>query len=210
PQGTLGDLSEPEVGPGLPSELLVRRPDVAAAEAQLRAANANIQAARAAFLPSISLTADGGFVSTALSGLITPANRVFALGGSVTQEIFQGGALVGNYRLSQARYSELLSDYHKSVISAFGNVEDALVATQQTAEQYRRQQDAVAKARRAYEITEKQLHAGVVNVLTVLNTQTTLFTAEDALVQVRFAHLQALVQLCNALGGGWQLPQRNT
>jgi NodT family efflux transporter outer membrane factor (OMF) lipoprotein len=209
PGGTLNELSEPVVGPGLPSELLARRPDVAAAEAQLMAANANIQAARAAFFPSIDLTAGGGFVSTALSGLISPANRVFSLTGAVTQNIFQGGALVGGYRLNKARYAELLSDYHKSVISAFGNVEDALVATEQTAEQYRRQQDAVAKARRAYEITEIQLHAGTVNVLTVLNTQSALFSAEDALVQVRFAHLQALVQLFNALGGGWQLPAPN-
>jgi len=209
PGGTLSDLSEPVVGPGLPSELLARRPDVAAAEAQLMAANANIQVARAAFFPSIDLTADGGFVSAALSGLISPGNRVFSLAGTVTQDIFQGGALVGGYRLNKARYAELLSDYHKSVLSAFGNVEDALVAAQQTAEQYQRQQDAVAKARRAYEITQIQLHAGTVNVLTVLNTQSTLFSAQDALVQVRFAHLQALVQLFNALGGGWQLPARN-
>jgi multidrug efflux system outer membrane protein len=209
PGGTLSDLSEPVVGPGLPSELLARRPDVAAAEAQLMAANANIQVARAAFFPSIDLTADGGFVSAALSGLISPANRVFSLTGTVTQDIFQGGALIGGYRLNKARYAELLSDYHKSVISAFGNVEDALGAAQQTSEQYRRQQDAVAKARRAYEITQIQLHAGTVNVLTVLNTQSALFSAEDALVQVKFAHLQALVQLFNALGGGWQLPARN-
>ena len=174
------------------------------------AANANIQAARAAFFPSIDLTAEGGFVSTALSGLISPANRVFSLTGSLAQDIFQGGALVGGYRLNKARYDELLSDYHKSVIAAFSNVEDALVASQQTAEQYRRQQDAVAKARRAYEITEIQLHAGTVNVLTVLNTQSALFNAEDALVQVRFAHLQALVQLFNALGGGWQQPARES
>jgi outer membrane protein, multidrug efflux system len=210
PGGTLNELTEPVVGPGLPSELLARRPDVAAAEAQLMAANANIQAARAAFFPSIDLTAQGGFVSTALSGLIAPANRVFSLTGSVAQEIFQGGAVLGGYRLNKARYDELLSDYHKSVISAFSNVEDALVATQQTAEQYRRQQDAVAKARRAYEITEIQLHAGTVNVLTVLNTQSALFNAEDALVQVRFAHLQALVSLFNALGGGWQQPARES
>ncbi len=206
PSGTLQELSEPAVGPGLPSELLARRPDVAASEAQLMSANASIQAARAAFFPSIDLTADGGFVSTALSGLVSPANRVFSLSGNIVQDIFQGGALVGGYRLNKARYAELLSDYHKSVISAFSNVEDALVACQQTAEQYRRQQDAVVKARRAYEITETQLHAGTVNVLTVLNTQTALFNAEDALVQVRFAHLQALVQLFNALGGGWQQP----
>jgi outer membrane protein, multidrug efflux system len=207
PGGTLDDLSEPVVGPGLPSELLARRPDVASAEAQLKAANANVQAARAAFFPSITLTADGGWVSTALSNLVSPGNRAFSLAGGLTQDIFEGGALVGSYRLNKARYTELLADYHKSVISAFSNVEDALMATQQTAEQYQRQEDAVAKARRAYEITEKQLHAGIVNVLTVLNTQTTLFNAEDVLVQVRFAHLQALVQLFNALGGGWQAVQ---
>ncbi|HVO47506.1 MAG TPA: efflux transporter outer membrane subunit, partial [Steroidobacteraceae bacterium] len=204
PAGSLGALSIPEVGPGLPSQLLARRPDVAAAEAQLMSANANIAAARAAFFPSINLTADGGFVSTALSSLITPSNRVFAISGGVTQQIFQGGALVGNYRLTQGRYAELLADYHKSVIAAFGNVQDALVAAQQTAEQLRREQVAVEKARRAYELTELQLHAGTVNVLTVLNTQTVLFSAEDTLVQVHFAHLQALVQLFNALGGGWQ------
>ncbi len=204
PGGTLSDLSEPQVGPGLPSALLARRPDVAAAEAQLMSANANIAAARASIFPSIDLTADGGFVSTALASLITPVNQVFALSGAVTQEIFAGGALVGNYRFAKGRYAELLADYHKSVISAFSNVEDALVAAQQTAEQYRRQQEAVAKARRAYEITEIQLHAGTVNVLAVLNTQSALFSAEDALVQVRFAHLQALVQLFGALGGGWE------
>ncbi len=204
PEGSLKALSEPRISAGLPSELLARRPDVAAAEANLKAANANIQAARAALFPSIDLTASGGFVSTALSSLISPANRVFALSGTLTQQIFQGGALVGGYRLSRARYSELLADYHKSVLSAFGNVQDALVAAQQSAEQLRRQQDAVEKARRAYEYTEMQLHAGTVNVLTVLNTQTALFNAEDNLVQVRFAHLQALVQLFGALGGGWQ------
>jgi NodT family efflux transporter outer membrane factor (OMF) lipoprotein len=122
PAGTLSELSEPVLEPGLPSELLARRPDVAAAEAQLMAANANIQAARAAFFPSINLTADGGFVSTALASLISPANRVFSVAGGVTQDIFQGGALVGSYRLNKARYTELLSGYHKSVISAFSNV----------------------------------------------------------------------------------------
>jgi len=207
PESTLTDLSEPVVGAGLPSELLARRPDVAEAEAQLMSANANIAAARAAFFPSIDLTADGGFVSTALSSLVTPLNRIFSLSAGVTQQIFAGGALVGNYRLNKGRYAELLADYHKAVISAFSNVEDALVAAQQTAEQYRRQQEAVAKARRAYEITEIQLHAGTVNVLTVLNTQSALFTAEDELVQARFAHFQTLVQLFSALGGGWQQGQ---
>jgi outer membrane protein TolC len=129
---------------------------------------------------------------------------VFALTGGLTQPIFQGGALAGQYSYSKARYAELLADYHKTVISAFSNVEDALVALQQTALQQQREADAVAKARRAYEITQIQFHAGTINILTVLNTETALFTAEDALVQVKYAHLAALITLFNALGGGWQ------
>jgi outer membrane protein, multidrug efflux system len=202
--GTFADLEEPKVQPGLPSELLTRRPDVAEAEAQLMEANANIQQARASFFPSISLTADGGYASTALATLFNPASRVYTLSGTLTQPLFEGGELVGQYSYSKARYAELLADYHKTVVSAFSNVEDALVALQQTALQRERQEEAVAKARRAYEITQLQLHAGVINILTVLNTETALFTAEDALVQVKYAHLAALISLFNALGGGWQ------
>jgi outer membrane protein TolC len=101
-------------------------------------------------------------------------------------------------------YDELVATYRKSVISAFGNVEDALVAVQQTADQVERQQTATNAARRAYEISQAQLHAGTINILTVLNTESALFTAQDALVQARLLRLQALVSLFNALGGGWQ------
>jgi multidrug efflux system outer membrane protein len=202
--GTLATLTEPQVTPGLPSELLARRPDIAEAEAQLMAANADIAVARASFFPSITLTASGGYESTALSSLLNPASRVYALTGGLTQPLFEGGALAGQYSFSKARYAELLANYHKTVISAFSNVEDALVALQQTALQSQRQEEAVAKARRAYEITQLQFRAGTINILTVLNTETALFTAEDALVQVKYAHLAALVSLFNALGGGWQ------
>jgi outer membrane protein, multidrug efflux system len=202
--GALKDLAVPAVSPGLPAELLARRPDVAEAEAQLREANANIVAARAAFLPNISLTADGGWASLALAGLVSPANQAFSLTAGLTQPIFHGGALLGQYRLSQAQYAELLADYHKAVISAFGNVEDALVALRQSKLEVERQQVATDKALRAYELSQDQMHAGTVNILTVLNTENALFTAQDALVQVKLAHLQALVALFNALGGGWQ------
>jgi NodT family efflux transporter outer membrane factor (OMF) lipoprotein len=208
PQGAgLEQLTPPAVIEGLPSELLARRPDVAEAEAQLRSSNANIVVARAAFFPSLNLTASGGFASEALASLITPQARVFALSAALSQTIFQGGARVGQYRYTQARYAELLSDYHKAVISAFGNVEDALISVQQSAEQLVRQQDATDTAQTAFQYAQQQLQAGVTNILTVLNTETTLFTAEDELVQVRFARLQALVQLYQALGGGWQTGQ---
>jgi multidrug efflux system outer membrane protein len=201
--GTLSDLAHPVIAPGLPSELLARRPDVAMAEAQLMAANANIAVARAAFFPSVQLTAQGGFESTALSSLLGSTGLLYTLAASVTQPIFEGGRLEGQYQFSQAFYDELLQDYRKSVISAFQNVEDALVATQQTAEQEQRQQLAVDTARQAFQIATAQLDAGVINVLTLLNTETALFTAETTLAQVRGARLEAIVSLFDALGGGW-------
>ena len=203
-EGTLTALSEPLIAPGLPSELLVRRPDVAEAEAQLKSANANITVARASFLPSIALTGSGGFASQALSTLFDPVSRVYDISANLTQPIFQGGALSGQYQYSKARYRELLADYHKAVISAFGNVEDSLIALQQTADQLQRQQLAVSSAQQAFDYAQKQFHAGTINILTLLNTESALFSAEDLMVQVKYAHLQALVGLFNALGGGWQ------
>jgi NodT family efflux transporter outer membrane factor (OMF) lipoprotein len=201
--GTLADLAEPRVSPGLPSELLARRPDVARAEAQLRAADFDIAAARAAFFPSIAITANGGYASNALETLFTPASRIFSLASGITQPLFEGGTLAAQYDLAKARHAELLANYHMAVLSAFGNVEDALTALRNTAEQERRQQQAVETAQRAYDLSLAQLHAGTVNILTVLNTESVLFAAEDALVQARFLHLRSLISLFSALGGGW-------
>jgi len=202
-KGTLTELAPPAVIEGLPSQLLSRRPDIAEAEQQLIAANADITVARAAFFPSIDLTATGGYESTALATLVNPYSRIYAVGAGLTQPIFHGGAIRGQYQYSKARYSELVSTYHKTVITAFSNVESALVATRQTSDQQVRQADAVSKAQRAFEFAKAQMRAGTVSVLTVLNTENALFTAQDTLVQVRYAHLQALVDLFTALGGGW-------
>jgi len=201
--GTLTNLSSPTIVEGLPSQLLARRPDVASAEQQLIAANADITVARAALFPTIQLTASGGYQSEALASFVNPRNRVYAVSAGLTQPIFHGGALRGQLAFSKARYTELLTTYHKTVLTAFSNVEDALVAAQQTAEQQKRQQEAVATARRAYEFAQKQMSAGTVNILTVLNTENALFTAQDQLVQVNYLRLQALVDLFTALGGGW-------
>jgi len=203
-QETLAGLSHPDVTPGLPSALLQRRPDVAEAEAQLISANANIQVARAAFYPSIDLTADGGFVSSALGNALNPSNAIFTLTAGLTQPIFEGGKLEGQFDYSQARYDELLATYRKTVLSAFANVEDSLVAVQQSADQEKRQAQAVATAQRAYDFARAQMTAGTINILTVLNTENALFSAQDLLVQAKSAHLQALVNLYGALGGGWQ------
>jgi outer membrane protein, multidrug efflux system len=200
----LAGLSNPPIVEGLPSQLLSRRPDVAEAEQQLIAANADITVARAALFPDIQLTATGGYASSALTSLVSPPNQVYALAAGLTQPIFHGGALRGQVAFSKARYVELLTTYHKTVLTAFRNVEDALVAAQQSAEQQRRQQDAVTTARRAFEFAQTQMSAGTVNILTVLNTENALFSAQDQLVQVNYLHLQALVDLFTALGGGWQ------
>jgi NodT family efflux transporter outer membrane factor (OMF) lipoprotein len=201
--GTLTELAPPAVVEGLPSQLLSRRPDIAEAEQQLIAANADITVARAAFFPSIDLTASGGYESTALATLVNPYSRIYSIGAGLTQPIFHGGAIRGQYQYSQARYTELVSTYHKTVITAFSNVESALVAARQTSDQQLRQAEAVSKAQRAFEFAKAQMRAGIVNVLTVLNTENALFTAQDTLVQVQYAHLQALVDLFTALGGGW-------
>ena len=205
--GTLEEVAAPPVTTGLPAGLLVRRPDVASAEAQLVAANANVRAARAAFLPTIQLTASGGLESTALSTLLEPGSRIYDLTAGITQPLFEGGQLAGAYAQSKGRYQELLADYHKAVISAFDNTQDSLTQVQETAEQLLRQERATLSARRAYDFSQQQFHAGTINVLTVLATETTLLTAQDTQAQVRLAHLSALVGLYQALGGGWDIHQ---
>lgn len=194
----------PEVTPDLPSGLLQRRPDVNEAEAQLVAANANIKVARAQFFPDITLTAAGGFESNALANLIEPGHGIFDLAASLTQPIFEGGALIGQLHLNQARYNELVQDYRKSVLSAFSDVENALAATTRTAEQLADQETTVRLARRSFEIAQVEYRVGTVTLLNVFTAENALFPAEDSLVQDRLAHLLALVSLYQALGGGWQ------
>jgi outer membrane protein, multidrug efflux system len=139
-----------------------------------------------------------------------PGSRIFDLSAGLTQPIFQGGAIAGAYAQNKGRYQELLADYHKAVISAFGNTQDALTQVHESAEQVLRQQRATATARRAYEFSQQQFHAGTINILTVLTTETALLTAQDTQAQVRLAHLAALVSLYQALGGGWDTQQEQT
>jgi NodT family efflux transporter outer membrane factor (OMF) lipoprotein len=204
--GSLDTLALPPVAPGLPSDLLQRRPDVAEAEAQLVAANFNIKVARAAFFPSIQLTGSYGFANAALNTLFTPGGTLVSLAAGLTQPLFDGGALRGQLEQSKGRYDELLADYRKSVVQAFTDVEDALTAWRFTTEQEALQRQAVATAQRAADIARAQMQAGTVDVTTVLQVESTLFGAADTLVQVRLARVQALLNLYKALGGGWIEP----
>ncbi|WP_096700441.1 efflux transporter outer membrane subunit [Magnetospirillum sp. 15-1] len=201
---TLGVLLVPAVGAGLPSELLARRPDVQSAEASLRAANADIAAARAAWFPSISLTGQGGFQSLDLLKMMTAQSLLWSVASSATQTIFDGGRIAGTVEQKRARFEELSQTYRKAVASAFSDVENALIAVEKAVEEVEAQRVAEATARRAFEIAQAQLAGGIVDVTTVLNTQKTLFTAQDSLAQARLSQMQAIVGLYKALGGGWQ------
>jgi len=203
--GSLADIALPVVAPGLPSELLNRRPDVGNAEAQLIAANADIGVARAALFPSIQLTAQTGFESLALSSLFNSAGFFYTLVASITQPIFEGGRLAGQVDLTEARYEELVQVYRSTVINAFRDTEDALVAIRQLTEQQALQQEAVDAAQVAFELADTRYRGGAETLLSVLDAQRTLFQARDQAVQIRSARLQAIVSLFRALGGGWQI-----
>ena len=203
---SLKSLTVPQVKAGLPAQLLVRRPDIARAEASLRAASFNVQSARAALLPNISLTATGGFESLALKNLLQP-HALFASGlAGITDPVFDGGNLRAQVEGQSARQAELIATYRKTVLSALADVENALVAVQQTRKQEVLQHDAVNASRRAYEISEERLRAGTIDLVTLLAVQQNLFQAQENLLQSRLARLQASLSLIQALGGGFVLP----
>ncbi|BBK33227.1 NodT family efflux transporter outer membrane factor (OMF) lipoprotein [Stella humosa] len=201
--GSLSGVTIPAVAAGLPSDLLERRPDIRQSEAQLGAAEADVVVARAGLFPRVQLTADGGVQSTALRLLFEPGAVFWSVAAGLTQPIFDAGRLQAQLAQQRARYGEQLANYRQAILSAFRDVEDALAAIDQTGQQERLQQAVVANARRAYEISEARLREGTIDLLTLLNTQQTLFQAQDALAQIRLSRLQAAVGLYQALGGGF-------
>jgi NodT family efflux transporter outer membrane factor (OMF) lipoprotein len=195
----------PSATPGMPSELLLRRPDVAEAEANLASAHASLDAVRAAFLPQLSLTGTGGVASTALRTLLHGPSLVWSAGASLLQTIFDG-TMLGQKRLAEATQRQLIANYRSAVLNACADVESALgqVRATSVAEGHlRREVDA---AREAFGIAQLQYRQGVAELLTVLQAQQTLFSARDQLAQMRLARAQAVVHLFEALGGGWSEP----
>lgn len=201
--GSLKGLKLPAVRPGLPSQLLLRRPDIAAAEAALLSQDASVKAARAAFFPTITLTSNLAFESATLANLLRPEAIAASLAQGLIQPIFNGGNLEGQLDLARGRQIELLQNYRKAIVTALSDVENALIAVRWGADHERLQSAAVASALRAYQITQERLREGTIDVVTLLNTQTTLFQARDQLIQTRLQRLQAIVSLYQALGGGW-------
>ena len=202
--GSMNRITVPRVTPGLPSELLTQRPDIRSQEAQLASATANVGSARAQFFPSISLTGAGGYQSAALSQLIQPHATFFNLVASINQPIFDGGVILGNFENMKAIQDQMLQTYRKSVVQAFSDVDNALIAIRETTNKLRLQRVVVSASQRAFQLSEQQLKAGTADMVTVLNTQLTLFQAEDVLWQAQLAQLLAVVSMYQALGGGWE------
>ena len=206
--GSVFRLNLPRVTSGLPSELLIQRPDIRFAEAQLASADASVVAARAAFFPSISLTGEYGVASTALKNLFTPQAIFYQIAAGLVQPVFDGFRLEGQLEAAKGRQLELLSDYRKAIVSGFADVERALIAIADNAELERLQRQVVTASRQAFNIAEARLREGTVDLTTVLITQQALFNAQDQEVVVRLARLQAVLSLYQALGGAWMPPDK--
>ncbi len=199
----LTTTTPPSLNPGLPSSLLIRRPDVAQAEAILASAHANLDAARAAFLPQISLTGSGGFVSAALGALVRGPNAGYDYGAQLLQTIFDDGQLRGRKHLALAQQKAALATYEGAILSALADTEDALTETLNAHDAREHLNREVQAARTAFEISELQYRQGATDLLNVLQAQQTLFSAEDSLAQANLASDLAAVHLYQALGGGW-------
>ena len=204
-----------QIGPlrldaGLPSELLLLRPDVLGAEQNLRAARANIGVARAAFFPKISLTGSFGYISNELSGLVSRDNRTWSIGPSISLPLFDFGRNRGNLTVAEARENVAVAEYESAIETAFREVADALAGRRYLAEQVAAQQENVATLRRIADLARDRYAEGVVNYLQVLDAERNLFDAEQALIEVKRAQVQNLVSLYIALGGGTNAPPPTT
>jgi multidrug efflux system outer membrane protein len=193
----------PELATGLPSDLLARRPDIRQAEQLLIAANANIGAARAAFFPRITLTGSLGSVSNELSGLFKAGSGGWSFAPQLLQPIFDAGRNQGNLRVAEVSRDIATAQYERAIQSAFREVSDALAGRATLGEQLRAQQALVRAEQGRYQLAELRYRNGVASYLDALDAQRSLFTAQQALVQVQAQYQQNLVTLYRVLGGGW-------
>lgn len=192
-----------DIPAGMPSDLLIRRPDIRAAEQQLIAANANIGAARAAFFPSISLTAQYGSVSNDLSNLFKSGTWGFNIGPSLNLPIFTGGRLTANLQSARAEREIAVAQYEKAIQTSFKEVSDALASRTTLAEQARAQTAQAEAERKRFYLSDLRYRNGVASYLDLLDAQRSLFALEQADVQVRLSQLMNQINLYKALGGGW-------
>ena len=194
-------LHWPTIGSGVPSQLLSRRPDIASAEARLVAASADITVARAAMLPSLTLSASIGSGADHFSDILR--SPFYNLGAGLAAPIFNNGRLSAERDKATARQQELLQSYRGSIINAFADVEKALNSISGLDRQRQWQDEELTQAQLAFDIAQQRYSVGADLLLTVLQTQRTLYQAQDLHVQLRMARLQASIALYKALGGGW-------
>ncbi|MDU8621245.1 efflux transporter outer membrane subunit [Pseudomonas syringae] len=196
-------LNWPDIGPGLPSELLTRRPDLAKAEADLAAAQANVTVARAAMLPKLTLSARLGTENTRAEDWLRAPFSSLAAG--LIGPIFNNGRLAAERDKATARQEELLETYRGAIIDSFADVEKALNSIRGLDQQRYWHEEELKQAQTAFRIAQSRYQEGAENLLTVLETQRTLYQAQDVSVQLRLARVQASIALYKALGGGWQV-----
>ena len=202
----------PVVPAGVPSRVLLRRPDVAAAERAMASANAQIGVAEAAWFPSLTLSGSYDFDSSMLSSLIRASNAVWSFGPSIAENLFNGGSTLAQTREARAAYDEAVANYRQTVLNAFQQVENDLATLRYLQSEYAEEQQAVQDAKRAEALTLNQYKAGVADYATLLSAQTARLTAEITLVSLQSQRLVASVDLIDAVGGGWsssQLRRRN-
>jgi len=202
----LETLREPAVTPGLPAELLLRRPDIAAAEFSLRAANADVAAARAALFPALSLTANGGLQNPAVQAAVITLSGTgpsLTVGAALTQAIFDGGRHGALRAEAEARAQELLANYRAAIRAGLLDVETALDLLQQLRSQEHSQRENLVQSEAAYEGARLRYHEGSGDYLTLLDAQRAWVAARAGMSRYRLSRLSALVNLCKALGGGW-------
>jgi multidrug efflux system outer membrane protein len=201
----LDGINAPAAQPGMPSELLLRNPSVAQAEAQLYEAHANVDAARSLYFPSLNLTGQAGFGPVSqLSSLFGPAGFFWSIGASVLQTIFDGGSVHAQNDLAKAQQQELIATYRKTVFTAFQDTETALDLIKSTTDQLALVEVETKADAEAFRISELQYREGTIDIVTLLNNQQNLFTAQQTLVQTKLSKLEASLALYNALGGGWE------
>ena len=200
------DVAPPLIPPGLPSELLERRPDVSAAERRMAAANASIGVAKAAFFPTIQFNGLGGFESLNASTLFNWSSRLWSLGPSLTMPLFDAGQNGANLRFARAAYDEAVANYRQTVLAAFADVENNLAAQNFLTVQSMAETAALQAARKQLEIANNRYRAGLVTYLEVATAQNTALSIESTTVQLRGQQLVAAVTLVKSLGGGWQNP----
>jgi NodT family efflux transporter outer membrane factor (OMF) lipoprotein len=197
----------PVVPAGIPSALLERRPDIAAAERSVASANALVGVAEAAWFPSLTLNGSYGFSSGVLPGLLRAKNALWSFGPSLAENVFNGGATLSQNREARANYDEAVATYRQTVLSAFQSVEDDLVTLRVLEQQGQLQESAVKDARLSEQLTLNQYKSGIVAYSSVITVQTTRLVDEISLLSIESQRLVTSVDLISQLGGGWDAAQ---